>query len=84
MVDLALQAGTAQTDNRPARSNVLARLRLGDAAFRHVTRAAAITVLALLGCIILSLIIASVPVFRTFGLEFFFVQSWNQIGRAHV
>jgi phosphate transport system permease protein len=79
VVDLALHIDTTRADDRPARSNVLARLQLGDAAFRHLTRAAAITVLVLLGCIILSLVIASVPVFRTFGLEFFFVQSWNPV-----
>src|SRR6185437_13247464 len=41
VVDLALQGNVAMTGEATSRSKALARLRLGDAAFRHLTRAAA-------------------------------------------
>ena len=46
------------------RAEVLQRLRLGDAAFRMLTRAAAIAVLVILGGVILSLVIGSLPALR--------------------
>jgi len=61
------------------RTRVLQRLRLGDAAFRHLTRAAAVTVLVILGGIIVSLIHGSWPALRTFGLSFLYEQSWNPV-----
>jgi phosphate transport system permease protein len=62
-----------------ARLKVLARLRGGDAAFRHVTRAAAVCVLLILGGVILSLIQGAAPAFSTFGLNFFIQESWNPV-----
>ena len=41
MVDVALQDGAMVTAEATARARVLDRLRLGDAAFHHLTRAAA-------------------------------------------
>jgi phosphate transport system permease protein len=51
-----------------ARAKILDRLRLGDAAFRHLTRAAALGVLLLLSGVIVALIDGSLPALRAFGL----------------
>ncbi|HEU0062090.1 MAG TPA: phosphate ABC transporter permease subunit PstC [Hyphomicrobiaceae bacterium] len=63
----------------PSRAQVLARMRLADKAFQHLTHATAIGVLALLGCIIVSLIIGSLPALRTFGFDFLLTQKWNPV-----
>ncbi len=62
-----------------ARTKVFDRLRLGDAVFRHLTRAAAVGVLLLLSGVMVSLIAGSVPAFRTFGLEFLVSSRWNPV-----
>ncbi|MBI2715128.1 MAG: phosphate ABC transporter permease subunit PstC [Rhizobiales bacterium] len=61
------------------RAKVLQRLRLGDAAFRQITRAAAIVVLVILGGIIVSLVYGAWPALRTFGVGFLFEESWNPV-----
>ena len=79
MVDVALQGGTMSVAEQVDRAKVLQRLRLGDAAFRHLTRAAAVTVLVILGGIIVSLIHGSWPALRTFGFSFLTQTSWNPV-----
>jgi phosphate transport system permease protein len=79
VVDVALQGGTMSVAEQVDRANVLQRLRLGDAAFRHLTRAAAVTVLVILGGIIVSLIHGSWPALRTFGFSFLTQTSWNPV-----
>jgi phosphate transport system permease protein len=79
VVDVALQGGTMSVAEQVDRARVLRRLRLGDTGFRHLTRAAAITVLVILGGIIISLIHGSLPALRTFGLSFLYEQSWNPV-----
>ena len=61
------------------RAKVLDRLRLGDAAFRHLTRAAAFGVLVLLSAVIVSLIDGSIPALRTFGFGFLTSERWNPV-----
>jgi len=63
----------------PDRARVLAKLRQGDNIFRLVTRGAALAVLVILGGVIVSLIVGSIPALRAFGLEFPFSQSWNPV-----
>ena len=75
MVDVALQGGTVQVAVQMDRAKVLERLRLGDAAFRQVTRAAAIAVLVILGGIIVSLVLGAWPALRTFGVSFLYEES---------
>jgi phosphate transport system permease protein len=58
---------------------VLSRLRLGDSAFRIVTRAAAFLVLIMLSGVIVSLILGSLPALRAFGFDFIATQSWNPV-----
>ncbi len=78
VADITLQGGLA-VDAPASRAKLLARMRLGDMAFRHVTRAAAVAVLIILGGVILSLISGSLPALRAFGLNFFVQQSWNPV-----
>ena len=75
VVDVALQGGGISAAEQVDRAKVLQRLRLGDVAFRHLTRAAAITVLVILGGIIVSLVYGSWPALRTFGVSFLYVGS---------
>ncbi|MCW5692686.1 MAG: phosphate ABC transporter permease subunit PstC [Pseudolabrys sp.] len=66
---------TASSD----RAKVLNKLRLGDIAFKFLTRAAAIAVLIILSGIIISLIYGSMPALRQFGFEFLIDESWNPV-----
>src|SRR6185312_8196418 len=79
VVDLALQGNVAMTGEATSRSKALARLRLGDAAFRHLTRAAAFGVLIILSGVIVSLVLGSWPALRQFGFGFLFSQRWNPV-----
>jgi phosphate transport system permease protein len=79
VVDAVLQGQALPQTVSVPRSKVLTRLRLTDATFRHLTRAAAISVLVILGGVILSLIIGGTPALRTFGIDFFVQQTWNPV-----
>jgi len=79
VADIALQGGTLVSAEAVTRAKVLDRLRLGDAAFRHLTRAAAIGVLVLLSAVIISLIDGSIPALRTFGWGFLVSERWNPV-----
>jgi phosphate transport system permease protein len=78
MADVALPAQSIPTTSS-SRAKALDRLRMGDVGFRILTRAAAITVLALLGAVILSLIDGSLPALRAFGLNFLVEERWNPV-----
>ena len=79
MADIALLS-TAMTERvAVSRVKVLARLRLTDAAFHHLTRGAAIAVLIILGGTIISLIHGSIPALSTFGLNFLVEERWNPV-----
>jgi phosphate transport system permease protein len=58
---------------------MLDRLRWRDALFHQVTRAAAVGVLILLGAVIFSLILGSIPAFRAFGFNFLVEERWNPV-----
>jgi phosphate transport system permease protein len=79
VVDMALQDAELISTGAVTRAKVLDRLRLGDAAFRQVTRAAAVAVLLLLSGVIISLVAGSIPAVRTFGFGFLFSQRWNPV-----
>src|SRR6185295_59032 len=79
VVDMALQSGTMRTREASSRSKVIARLRLGDVVFRHLTRAAAIAVLLILSGVILSLVMGSLPAIRAFGFGFLVSENWNPV-----
>jgi phosphate transport system permease protein len=80
VTDIAMQGtviGAAEAS--PSRAKVLRRLRLGDTVFRIITRTAAIAVLLLLGGVILSLIMGSLPAFQAYGLDFLTSEVWNPV-----
>src|SRR6266542_5406515 len=79
VVDVALHGSVVAQPLAVPRAKVLARLRLTDTVFRHLTRAAAIAVLIILGGTILSLIQGSIPALSTFGLDFLLQQRWNPV-----
>jgi phosphate transport system permease protein len=80
VVDMALQQDAAlAAAEGVARAKVLDRLRLSDAAFRHLTRLAAITVLLLLSGVIVSLVIGSWPALSKFGFGFLISERWNPV-----
>src|SRR5882672_6172199 len=61
VVDVALNGAAPAIGAVPTRAKMLERLRLGDALFHQLTRAAAVGVLILLGAVIVSLIIGALP-----------------------
>ena len=75
VVDVALQGSGISSADQVDRAKVLQRLRIGDVAFRHMTRAAALAVLVILGGIIVSLVWGSWPALRTFGLSFLYEEA---------
>ena len=79
MVDVALEGGPIPIGQQGERGRVLQRLRLRDAAFRHLTRGAAIAVLIILGGIIVSLVHGSWLALSTFGLNFLISDAWNPV-----
>jgi phosphate transport system permease protein len=79
VVDLALHEGAVVSVEAATRAKILDRLRLGDAAFRHLTRAAALGVLVLLSGVIVALIDGSLPALRAFGLGFLVTERWNPV-----
>ena len=79
VVDVALQGTGISAVDHVDRAKVLQRLRLGDVVFRHITRAAALAVLIILGGIIVSLVWGSLPALRTFGVSFLYQEVWNPV-----
>jgi phosphate transport system permease protein len=69
------RAGPQMDGERRVRA--LASFRLSDRVFRWTTLSAAILVLVLLGSVIISLIIGSMPSFRAFGFSFLTTSVWN-------
>jgi phosphate transport system permease protein len=79
VADLAISNRIAVPAQAMARTRALGRFRLGEAVFRHLTRAAAIGVLVLLSGVIISLVDGSIPALKTFGLGFLISQRWNPV-----
>ena len=79
VTDLALQGGAMGSDAVSARSKVLSRLKLGDSAFRNLTRAAAVLVLLLLSGVIVSLVVGAWPALSKFGPGFLVSERWNPV-----
>jgi len=77
--EVALNDTVATRREAATRASVLRRLRTGDMAFRLVTRAAVLFVLALLSGVILALVIGSVPAFKAFGFSFITSEVWNPV-----
>ena len=61
------------------RAQALNRLRLADSVFRVLTLGAAVGVLIILGGVILSLFLGSLPALQAFGLDFLIEERWNPV-----
>jgi phosphate transport system permease protein len=61
------------------RRKVLRRLQLTDSGFRLLTQLSAVAVLVVLGGVIVSLVLGSIPAIREFGFSFLASQSWNPV-----
>jgi phosphate transport system permease protein len=59
------------------RAHALGRLKLSDQGFRYMTVSSAVLVLLLLLGVAISLFIGAWPAFSTFGVPFFFSDSWS-------
>ena len=79
VVDVALQGGVMASAEAGTRAAALGRLRIGEAVFRSLTRAAAIGVLLLLSGVILSLFIGSLPAIQRFGFGFLISEHWDPV-----
>jgi len=79
MTEVALRAASEIAVTDSGRLRALRRFVVVEASFRAATLVAALLVLILLGGVILSLIIGSLPAFRAFGFGFLTTQSWNPV-----
>jgi len=79
VADVALPSGGVAVPQTLDRSKVLGKLRMSDLLFRSLTRAAAFSVLVILGMVIFSLISGSLPALREFGFEFIYTERWNPV-----
>jgi phosphate transport system permease protein len=79
VVDVALQEGVLASVAAGTRARVLDRLRVGDIAFRQLTRIAAIGVLLLLSGVIVALVEGALPALRAFGFGFLTTDHWNPV-----
>ena len=79
VVDVALRSVGLLEGRSLSRARTISRLRISDAAFNQVTRAAALAVLIILAGIIVALFIGALPAIRAFGIAFLYEQSWNPV-----
>lgn len=82
MVDTTVQGRSATAVSSAASaasSKILGRLRVRDSVFRNLTRAAALLVLLILGGVMISLVLGSLPAFQKFGLGFLVSNAWNPV-----
>jgi phosphate transport system permease protein len=76
---MALPTNREFVAGAPSRAKVLRRLRATDNVFHLLTRVAALAVLLLLGGVIVSLVIGSLPALRAFGPGFLATEVWNPV-----
>jgi phosphate transport system permease protein len=79
VVDVAFPSGAGVIPDASSRAKAIQRLRLGDIAFRFLTKTAAISVLIILGGVMFSLIEGSLPALQAFGIDFLLEQRWNPV-----
>ncbi len=79
VADFAIDTVALESEEALDRGKTLRRFKLQDTSFRLLTLSAASTVLLLLGGVIASLVVGSIPAFQAFGLEFLTTQSWNPV-----
>jgi phosphate transport system permease protein len=78
VVDLVAE-GAVEVPTVFGRAKALARFKFGDRFFHGLTFTAAIAVLILLGGVIVSLVIGSLPAIQEFGFGFLVTEVWNPV-----
>ena len=78
MADFAFDSSVA-TPAALRLAKVLRRLQFRDTGFRLLTLGAAVAVLLILGGVIASLIVGSIPAIRAFGFGFLSTEVWNPV-----
>ncbi len=79
VTDTAALVGMPEMTAGRKRRKVLRRLQITDSGFRLLTLCSAAAVLVILGGVILSLVLGSLPAVREFGFSFLANQSWNPV-----
>jgi phosphate transport system permease protein len=79
MAEVALNSSTHIGLFEQSRRKALTRFIFGDALFRTATLVSAVAVLVLLGGVIVSLVIGSLPALKAFGLDFLVTEKWNPV-----
>ena len=79
MAQVAIEGRKAGRSLVQDRAKVLSGLKSGDKAFERTTQAAAVLVLIILGGVIVSLFVGSLPALQQFGFGFLTNQAWNPV-----
>ena len=79
MANITAEGGAFALERAGQQAKVLRFFKLGDQAFHGLTLAAAVAILVMLGGVMVSLLIGSLPAIRAFGLGFLFTQAWNPV-----
>ncbi len=79
MTEVVLSSPDAVSGIELNRLRALRRFKIGESTFRTATFLAAMLVLVLLGGVILSLVLGSIPAIKQFGFGFLTTQSWNPV-----
>ena len=79
MTEVALTGPDRMSGIEQNRLRALRRFMLAENTFRTATFAAALLVLLLLGGVILSLVLGSLPAFKAFGFGFLTTEAWNPV-----
>jgi len=79
VVDFTVDGDDLASARVHKRAKTLNGLKLQDNAFRSLTLAAALVVLLILGGVIGSLVIGSLPAIRAFGFDFLVTETWNPV-----
>ncbi len=79
MTEVALSRTADVGADDMSKRQALRRFMIAEGTFRIATLSAAVLVLILMGGVILSLVIGSLPAFKAFGFGFLTTQSWNPV-----
>ena len=79
MTNIAAEAHPMSRRADVGRDKVIAGFKRRDLLFKGLTLSAALLVLVILGSVIVSLIIGSLPAMRAFGFGFIASQTWNPV-----
>ncbi len=79
MTEFAIDSSVSMPAYVRRRAKILRGLRLRDIGFRFLTLSAAVAVLLILGGVIASLIVGSLPAIKAFGFNFLTAEVWNPV-----